>query len=79
MKINASCIVIGKMSQATALEFLKKNKRKWFTCPEISIAIGIRSANCYVNLIRLARANCIERILVPISSLKKKWLYRYKK
>ena len=62
------------MSQQDVLNFLKSNKGRWFSCREISIAVGVNLQTSSANLVRLKKNK-----LVMFKELKNgRMLYRWK-
>ena len=49
------------ISQSEVLEFLEKNKRKWFTSRQISKELGISIGSCTNNIFRLIKHQLIRR------------------
>jgi hypothetical protein len=65
------------MSQQDILNFLRKNRNKYFTSREISEAINLRHTNAIVNLYKLRKTNFITFKLLDNNSKSVRYLYKY--
>ncbi len=67
------------MSQASVLEFLEKNKNKWFEAKKIGEGINLGTSRICNNLRKLRKYNLIlseHRQLVKTTQ--RRWFYKYK-
>lgn len=67
------------MSQSSVVEFLKKNKDKWFDVYEISKRLKISYTSVSHNLLRLKRGNLVDfRIESREGCANERFYYKYK-